>query len=238
MRRALLRDEVGSLERGPNGRWVKPWVTSGAEQCRAVQVVLSSAEWSGQERPSCAELCRVVRSQYPSHNPLVGGSIPPGPIPSTGAAAQSERRALSTVCGGRLERWVKLWVALREQDTGHRRATPLARHRCLDPVPRLPAQLASPSPSVDNRRVLPAWWPCRGMTWRLAAHFSFLEPTTLIDCDLPQATSSSWYTLRQAGLPSKNLLLATAHDHLELSQKAKEHAATSGYLIIDGRAAN
>ena len=68
----------------------------------------------------------------------------------------------------------------------------------------------------------------------LAAHFSLREPTTLIDCDLPQATSSSWYALRQAEIPSKNLLLATAHNHLELIQKVKERAADSGYVIIDG----
>ena len=68
----------------------------------------------------------------------------------------------------------------------------------------------------------------------LAAHFSFRDPTTLIDCDLPQATSSSWYTLRQAELSSKTLLLATAHNHLELIQRAKAHTADSKYLIIDG----
>jgi chromosome partitioning protein len=42
----------------------------------------------------------------------------------------------------------------------------------------------------------------------LAAHFSLQEPTTIIDCDLPQGTSSSWYALR--------------------------HAAFSKYIIIDG----
>jgi chromosome partitioning protein len=68
----------------------------------------------------------------------------------------------------------------------------------------------------------------------LAAHFSLHEPTTLIDCDLPQGTSSSWYALRQMELPSKNLLFAKAHNHIELIQKAKEHTAVSRYLIIDG----
>jgi chromosome partitioning protein len=68
----------------------------------------------------------------------------------------------------------------------------------------------------------------------LAAHFSIQEITTLIDCDLPQATSSSWYALRQAEFRSKNLLLATARDHFELIQKTKEHIALSKYLIIDG----
>ena len=68
----------------------------------------------------------------------------------------------------------------------------------------------------------------------LAAHFSLREPTTLIDCDLPQGTSSSWYALRQAEFPSKDLFLAQARNHVELIQKAKEHASLSRYLIIDG----
>lgn len=68
----------------------------------------------------------------------------------------------------------------------------------------------------------------------LAAHFSSQGPTTLIDCDLPQGTSSSWYALRQAERPSKSLFLAIAHNHLELIQKAKEHTSISRYLIIDG----
>ena len=68
----------------------------------------------------------------------------------------------------------------------------------------------------------------------LAAHFSFREPTTLIDCDLPQGTSSSWYALRQAASPSKDLFLAQARNYMELIQKVKEHASVSRYLIIDG----
>jgi chromosome partitioning protein len=68
----------------------------------------------------------------------------------------------------------------------------------------------------------------------LAAYFSSQGLTTLIDCDLPQGTSSSWYALRQAAIPSKSLFLAAARSHLELIQKAKEHAAVSRHLIIDG----
>jgi chromosome partitioning protein len=68
----------------------------------------------------------------------------------------------------------------------------------------------------------------------LAAHFSLQASTTLIDCDLPQGTSSSWYALRQKEFPLNNLLLGKAHNHLELIQKAKEHAAVAKYLIIDG----
>ena len=68
----------------------------------------------------------------------------------------------------------------------------------------------------------------------LAAHFSYQGPTTLIDCDLPQGTSSSWYALRQAEYPSKDLILTQARDYVELIQKTKEHASESRHLIIDG----
>jgi chromosome partitioning protein len=68
----------------------------------------------------------------------------------------------------------------------------------------------------------------------LAAHFSYREPTTLIDCDLPQGTSSSWYALRQSESPSKDLFLAQASNHMDLIQKAKEHVPLSRYLVIDG----
>jgi Mrp family chromosome partitioning ATPase len=39
----------------------------------------------------------------------------------------------------------------------------------------------------------------------LAAHFSFKEPSTLIDCDMSQGTSSSSYALRQAESHIKHL---------------------------------
>jgi len=68
----------------------------------------------------------------------------------------------------------------------------------------------------------------------LAAIFSFRDPTTLIDCDMPQGTSSSWYALRQAEVPSQNLFLAQARNHIDLIQKAKEFAGQSRYLVIDG----
>jgi len=68
----------------------------------------------------------------------------------------------------------------------------------------------------------------------LAAHFSAKDPTTLVDCDLPQGTSSSWFALRQTEVPSNSLILAKAQNHLELIQKIKEHAPLSRYTIVDG----
>jgi chromosome partitioning protein len=67
----------------------------------------------------------------------------------------------------------------------------------------------------------------------LAAVFSELDSTALIDCDLPQGTSASWYALRKAEVPPANLTLATARDYRELVAKAKELADNHRYIIID-----
>jgi chromosome partitioning protein len=67
----------------------------------------------------------------------------------------------------------------------------------------------------------------------LAAVFSEREATALIDCDLPQGTSASWYALRKAELPPSNLTLATARDYRELVAKARELSAHNRFIIID-----
>jgi chromosome partitioning protein len=67
----------------------------------------------------------------------------------------------------------------------------------------------------------------------LAAVFSEREATALIDCDLPQGTSASWYAVRRSELPPTNLTLATVHDYRELVTKAKELSGNHRYLIID-----
>ena len=67
----------------------------------------------------------------------------------------------------------------------------------------------------------------------LAAVFSEKAPTALIDCDLPQGTSASWYAVRKSELPPTNLTLATVRDYRELVAKAKELSGDHRYLIID-----
>jgi chromosome partitioning protein len=67
----------------------------------------------------------------------------------------------------------------------------------------------------------------------LAAIFSAAGPTTIIDCDLPQGTSASWYATRQAGTAPGNLTLAVARDHGELVEKATELNDSQRYIIID-----
>jgi chromosome partitioning protein len=51
---------------------------------------------------------------------------------------------------------------------------------------------------------------------------------------MPQGTSSSWYALRQAESLSRNLFLGQVRNHVDLIEKAKEYAAASRYVIIDG----
>jgi chromosome partitioning protein len=67
----------------------------------------------------------------------------------------------------------------------------------------------------------------------LAAVFSLNKPTALIDCDLPQGTSASWYAVRKSEVPPTNLTLATARDYRELIAKAKVLAQEHRYIIID-----
>jgi chromosome partitioning protein len=67
----------------------------------------------------------------------------------------------------------------------------------------------------------------------LAAILSGHSSTLLIDCDLPQGTSASWYATRQASLPSDSLSLTTAANHLELIDRIQEAADSFRYIIID-----
>jgi chromosome partitioning protein len=67
----------------------------------------------------------------------------------------------------------------------------------------------------------------------LAAVFSEKKLTALIDCDLPQGTSASWYAVRKSEAPPGNLTLATARDYRELIALAKELSRDHRYLIID-----
>jgi chromosome partitioning protein len=67
----------------------------------------------------------------------------------------------------------------------------------------------------------------------LAAVFSLKKPTALIDCDLPQGTSASWYAVRKSELPPTNLTLAIARDYRELVSRAQELSREHRYIIID-----
>jgi chromosome partitioning protein len=56
----------------------------------------------------------------------------------------------------------------------------------------------------------------------------------LIDSDMPQGTSASWGSLRQAETPIDNLTIATAENHKDLVATAERLAKTHDFIVIDG----
>ena len=72
----------------------------------------------------------------------------------------------------------------------------------------------------------------------LAGELSKIGRTVLIDGDMPQGTSASWYAMRQqagkAGGTDTNLVADTAADHRELIRKAEQYAKTADYIVLDG----
>lgn len=67
----------------------------------------------------------------------------------------------------------------------------------------------------------------------LAGALSAIGPTALIDCDMPQGTSSSWTALRHADGRMGDLVLAAARDHRELVSHRERLSSTRKYIIID-----
>lgn len=57
--------------------------------------------------------------------------------------------------------------------------------------------------------------------------------TVLIDCDMPQGTSASWYSIRKQTGKADNLVMATANDHTELVDRIKQHSDDNQLIIID-----
>jgi len=68
----------------------------------------------------------------------------------------------------------------------------------------------------------------------LAAVLSLKKPTALIDCDLPQGTSASWYAVRKSEVPPANLTLAIVRDYRELINVVVEASRDHRYIVIDG----
>lgn len=64
----------------------------------------------------------------------------------------------------------------------------------------------------------------------LAGGLSEKNKVTLVDCDLPQASSASWFAIRES--KTENLLLETARSFDEVSAAIKKHGST-GYIILD-----
>ena len=67
----------------------------------------------------------------------------------------------------------------------------------------------------------------------LAAAISEQLKTALIDCDMPQGTSASWYALRQEERPIDSLTLLTAATHNELARMVEQASQSHSLVIID-----
>ena len=73
----------------------------------------------------------------------------------------------------------------------------------------------------------------------LAGELAKLGKTVLIDCDMPQGTSASWFAVRQQAetrqsqLFSENLIADTATNHRELVAKVEQYQ-DADYIVLDG----
>jgi len=68
----------------------------------------------------------------------------------------------------------------------------------------------------------------------LAAALARNANTVLIDCDMPQATSASWATLRKQAGRMDSLQLATASSYPQLIEQVRQLHTDCDYLILDG----
>jgi chromosome partitioning protein len=67
----------------------------------------------------------------------------------------------------------------------------------------------------------------------LAGELAKIGTTVLIDCDVPQGTSSSWAALRADGVPNSSLQTETAASHRELVEKLQQHQGAQ-FIVLDG----
>ena len=68
----------------------------------------------------------------------------------------------------------------------------------------------------------------------VAGELAKIGRTVLIDGDMPQGTSASWYAMRQQAGKVGDLVADTAGDHRELIAKAEQYAKTADYIVLDG----
>lgn len=71
------------------------------------------------------------------------------------------------------------------------------------------------------------------LSTNLAGELSRLGRTVLIDCDMPQGTSASWFALRDQVGKAGNLVLDTANTHRELVEKVQQYS-DAAYIVLDG----
>lgn len=69
----------------------------------------------------------------------------------------------------------------------------------------------------------------------LAGELSKKGRTVLIDCDMPQGTSASWYAVRREIGWADDLEADTAKNHRELIEKTERHVkAGAEFIVLDG----
>ncbi len=68
----------------------------------------------------------------------------------------------------------------------------------------------------------------------IAGELSKRGPTVLIDSDMPQGTSASWYSIRRTTDQAGDLITDTARDHQDLIGKTERYAKTAQYIVLDG----
>ena len=68
----------------------------------------------------------------------------------------------------------------------------------------------------------------------LAGELSKRGDTVLIDCDMPQGTSASWYAMRLDAGRTGKLHLDTADSHLDAMQKTELHTGKTQFIVLDG----
>ena len=67
----------------------------------------------------------------------------------------------------------------------------------------------------------------------LAGELSKQGKTVLIDCDMPQGTSASWYAVRHQAGKAGTLIADTATSYRELVAKVEQYA-DADYIVLDG----
>ena len=72
----------------------------------------------------------------------------------------------------------------------------------------------------------------------IAGELAKIGRTVLIDGDMPQGTSASWYAIREqagkAGGTDNNLTADTAADHRELIAKVEQYKPDADFIVLDG----
>ena len=67
----------------------------------------------------------------------------------------------------------------------------------------------------------------------LAGELSKMGKTVLIDCDMPQGTSASWFSVREQAGKAGNLIADTATNHRELVAKVEQYQ-DADFIVLDG----